>query len=126
AAFTPVPGTGTTSTLEALDTDIAYDFAGNIDSGLFGPLYAPTQFKLTTRDGKVYILDTSTGLVSETDPNGNSVTVDGSGVHASTGQSITFVRDVTGRITKITEPNGQAIDYVYSTAGDLASVHYPD
>jgi uncharacterized repeat protein (TIGR01451 family) len=126
AAFTPVPGTGTTSTLEALSTDISYDFAGNIDNDLFGDLYSPTRFKLTTRDGKVFVLDTATGLVSETDPSGNSVSVDGSGVHASTGQSITFVKDGTGRITKITEPNGQEIDYGYSPAGDLTSVQYPD
>ncbi|MFL6162034.1 MAG: RHS repeat-associated core domain-containing protein [Jatrophihabitantaceae bacterium] len=126
AAFTAVPGSGTTSTLEALDNEISYDFAGNIDEGLFGDLYAPTRFKLTTRDGRAFILDTGTGLVSETDPNGNSVSVDGSGVHASTGESITFVKDVTGRITKVTEPGGQAIDYSYSVAGDLAGVHYPD
>jgi RHS repeat-associated protein/uncharacterized repeat protein (TIGR01451 family) len=126
AAFTPVPGTGTTSTLEAVDNGISYDFAGNIDGGLGEPVYNPTRFKLTTRDGRVFILDTSSGLVSETDANGNSISVDGTGVHASTGQSITFVRDVTGRITKVTEPDGQAVDYSYSAAGDLASVHYPD
>jgi RHS repeat-associated protein/uncharacterized repeat protein (TIGR01451 family) len=125
AAFTPVPGTGTTSTLEPLSTEISYDFAGNIDNDLFGDLYSPTRFKLTTRDGKVFILDTGTGLVSETDPSGNSVTVDGSGVHASTGQSITFVKDVTGRITKITQPDGQEIHYGYSPGGDLTSVQYP-
>src|SRR6185437_10654495 len=73
AAFTPVPGSGTTSTLEALDNEISYDFAGNIDEGLFGDLYSPTRFKLTTRDGRAFILDTGTGLVSETDPSGNSV-----------------------------------------------------
>ena len=125
AAFTARPGTGTTSTLEALDNGISYDFAGNIDSDLFGPLYAPTRFRLTTRDGRVFILDTGTGLVSETDPRGNSMTVDGTGVHGSNGQSITFSKDAAGRITRITEPAGQAIDYSYSAAGDLASVHYP-
>jgi RHS repeat-associated protein/uncharacterized repeat protein (TIGR01451 family) len=125
AAFTAVPGTGTTSTLEAVDSDIAYDFAGNIRSGISGPLYSPTRYKLTTKDGKVYLLDTSTGLVSETDPSGNSITVDGTGVHGSNGQSITFVRDITGRITKVTEPDGKSIDYGYSTAGDLTSVQYP-
>jgi YD repeat-containing protein len=125
AAFTAVPGSGTTSTLEAVDTDIAYDFAGNIRSGVNGPLYSPTRFKLTTKAGKVFLLDTSTGLVSETDPSGNSITVDGSGVHGSNGQSITFVKDVTGRITKLTEPGGQEIAYGYSTAGDLTSVQFP-
>lgn len=126
SAFTAVPGTGTTSTLEALDDGISYDFAGNIDSDLFGPLYSPTRFKLTTRDGQVFILDTGSGLVSETDPNGNSVSIDGSGVHASTGESITFTKDVTGRITRVTQPGGQVVNYTYSTAGDLIAVRYPD
>jgi len=125
AAFTAESGTGATSTLEAVDSDIAYDFAGNIRSGLNGPLYSPTRYRLTTKDGKVYLLDTSSGLVSETDPSGNSITVDGSGVHGSNGQSITFTKDVTGRITKVTEPGGQEIDYGYSTAGDLTSVQFP-
>lgn len=126
AAFTARPGTGTTSTLEPLDNGISYDFAGNIDSGLFGEIYAPTRFRLTTRDGHVYVLDTSTGLVSATDRNGNTVSVDTSGVHASNGESITYTRDGQGRITRITEPAGQAITYTYSPAGDLASATYPD
>lgn len=126
AAFTPIAGTGVTSTLEAVDADIAYDFGGNLRSGINGPLYSPTRFKLTTKDGKVFLLDTASGLVSETDPAGNSISVDGSGVHGSNGQSITFTKDVTGRITKITEPGGQEISYGYSTAGDLTSVHFPD
>jgi RHS repeat-associated protein/uncharacterized repeat protein (TIGR01451 family) len=126
AAFTAVPGTGTTSTLEALDSEISYDFAGNIDSGLFGPLYAPTRFRLTTLDGRAFILDTTTGLVSETDAAGNSMTVDAAGVHASNGQSITFGKDGLGRITQVTGPTGQQIGYSYSAAGDLTAVHYPD
>src|SRR5262249_54929107 len=126
AAVPPVPGTGTTSTLEALDSGISYDFAGNIDTDLFGPLYAPTRFRLTTLDGHVYVLDTGSGLVSETDPGGTSLSVDGTGVHASTGQSITFSKDGAGRITQVTGPTGQAVQYSYSGAGDLSGVHYPD
>src|SRR5437763_1905152 len=126
AAFTAVPGTGTTSTLEALDSEISYDFAGNIDSGLFGPLYSPTRFRLTTLDGRVFILDTTLGLVSETDAAGNSLSVDAAGVHASNGQSITFAKDGLGRITQVTGPTGQQTCYSYSAAGDLAAVHYPD
>jgi len=119
ARFTGRAGTGTTSTLEALDKGLTNGFDGNLYGT--GGFYNPTRFKLTTRDGRVLILDAALGLVSETDRNGNSLTVDSSGIHASNGQSIAYARDSTGRITRITGPSGQTLTYMYSTAGDLAS-----
>src|SRR5438128_5915037 len=82
AAFTARAGTGVTSTLEvAGDSSLSYDFAGNLQgsSGYFNP----ARFKLTTRDGRVMILDTTVGLVSQTDRSGNSLAVDGNGVHTT-------------------------------------------
>jgi RHS repeat-associated protein len=125
AAFTPRAGTGNTSKLEvAGDSSLSYDFAGNLvgASGYFNP----TRFKLTTHDGRVLILDTVLGLVSVTDRNGNALNIDGTGVHASNGQSIVYTRDTAGRITKITGPSGQALTYAYSAAGDLASSTDPN
>jgi RHS repeat-associated protein/uncharacterized repeat protein (TIGR01451 family) len=120
AAFTARAATGTTSTLEvAGDSSLSYDFAGNLVAG--SGYFNPTRFKLTTRDGRVLILDTVLGLVSETDRNGNTLNIDANGVHASNGQSITYTRDGNGRITKITGPSGQVLAYAYSAAGDLAS-----
>jgi RHS repeat-associated protein/uncharacterized repeat protein (TIGR01451 family) len=114
---------GTTSTLavaNSSDQTVVYQFDGNLyASG--GGIYSPTRFKLTTRDGRVLILDVNTGLVSETDTSGNTLSVDASGVHSSSGQSITFTRDGAGRITAITGPSGQSLAYSYSSAGDLAS-----
>src|SRR5262249_33511765 len=52
AAFAARPGTGTTSTLAPVSpTSLGYDYAGNLDDGS-GP-YSPTQFQLTTNDGRV-------------------------------------------------------------------------
>ncbi|HKV29950.1 MAG TPA: RHS repeat-associated core domain-containing protein [Candidatus Dormibacteraeota bacterium] len=121
AAFTARPGTGTTSTLEvAGDGSLSYDFAGNLVGG--SGYFNPTRFKLTTHDGRVLILDTTLGLVSETDRNGNSITVDASGVHASNGQGILFTRDSLGRITQVVGPAaGQNVTYTYSGAGDLST-----
>jgi RHS repeat-associated protein len=119
AAFTARPGT--TSTLEGVgDTGLGYQFDGNLYGGNGQP-YSPTRFKLTTHDGRVLILDTTLGLISQTDRHGNSLTVDASGVHASNGQSITYTRDNSGRITGITGPSGQVLTYTYSASGDLAS-----
>lgn len=120
-AFTARPGTNTTSKLE--DARGAVTLSNQLDGNLYdtnNQPYAPTRFKLTTKDKRVFVLDTTSGLVSQTDPNGNSLIVDASGVHASNGESITYVRDGQGRITQISGPTGQQLTYSYSTAGDLS------
>jgi len=122
AAFTARPGTH--STLEALDASLSNGFDGNLygSSGI----YNPTRFRLTTRQGQVLILDTTSGLVSMTDRNGNSLTVDAGGVHASNGASLSFTRDSQGRISRVTGPSGQVLSYAYSAAGNLASSTDPN
>ncbi|MGI8666876.1 MAG: RHS repeat-associated core domain-containing protein [Jatrophihabitans sp.] len=129
AAFTPRPGTGTTSTLQVDgDNSVDYGFDGTLKGDLNGPVYDPQRFVLTTKDGHAYTLDRSLGLVAERDANGNTIALDSSGVHSSTGQSISYARDAShgNRITAVTGPGGQAINYGYSSTGDLASVRYPD
>jgi RHS repeat-associated protein len=59
--------------------------------------------------------------VSETDRNGNTLSVDAGGIHSSNGESITFSRDAQNRITTAIGPSGQHLAYTYSAAGDLAS-----
>ncbi|MCP4962238.1 MAG: hypothetical protein GY925_23590, partial [Actinomycetia bacterium] len=87
-----------------------------------GDLYALTRFALTAKDGTIYILDTTDGLIEATDRNANTVTVDAAGVHSSLGPEIVFGRDTEGRITTITDPTGGVIAYTYDTTGDLVSV----
>ncbi|HYS02725.1 MAG TPA: RHS repeat-associated core domain-containing protein [Candidatus Eisenbacteria bacterium] len=126
AAFTARPGTH--SKLEAaasIDTTLVNQFDGNLIGNSGGP-YNPSRFRLTTRQGQVLILDTTSGLVSMTDRNGNSLTVDASGVHASNGASLTFTRDSQGRISRVTGPSGQVLSYAYSAAGNLTSSTDPD
>jgi RHS repeat-associated protein len=116
--FTARPETGTTSTLTA-GGSLGLTATGDLVDETGNP-YNPTRFTLTTRQGTVLVLDVDSGLVSETDRNGNSLTVDASGVHSSGGQSITFTRNSEGRIVKITGPSGQALAYGYA-GGDLVS-----
>jgi RHS repeat-associated protein len=126
-AFTPRAGTNTTSTLQ--DARGPVNLSNGWDGNLYdsnGLPYNPTRFKLTTHDGRAFVLDVNTGLVSETDPNGNTLTVDNLGIHASNGQSITYSRDGLGRITQIVGPSGQTWTYSYSSAGDLASSADPN
>ncbi len=128
AKFTPRAGTGTTSKLEVTDTgnndDAFYIANGTLrKSTNIQELYNPTRFTLTTRAGQVLVLDVASGLVSATDPNGNSLSVDATGIHASNGQSITYTR-VAGRITQITKPDNSFVTYTYTPAGDLWTVTY--
>ena len=121
AAFTGRPGvTSTLAVANASDQTVTNGFDGNL-YGAAGTIYNPTQFILTTRDGRALTLDTSRGLVSEKGASGNTLTVDSSGVHSSTGSSLMFARDSSGRITDITGPSGEHLTYAYSAAGDLAS-----
>ena len=126
AAFTARPGTGTTSTLEVEgDNSVMYNFDGTLHY-FAGDVYNPTRFVLTTQAKQVLHLDAATGLLSETDRNGNTVTIDAAGIHASNGASIDFARDGAGRIQTATLPGGHAITYAYTPSGDLGSVSYPN
>jgi len=119
AAFTPRPGT--TSALQADgNTSLAYSFDGNL-YGSDGQPYDPQRFKLTTHDGRILFLDKAGGLISETDRNGNFLTVSNNGITASTGVGISYMRDTLNRITQITGPTGQVLSYAYSSQGDLQS-----
>ncbi len=120
--YTARAGIGTTSTLSAVgaDTSIAFQDDGNLYNGN-SQVYDPQQFKLTTLDGTVLILDRTRGLVSMTDRNSNFITVSSAGITARSGQGIVFTRDSSGRITQITDPLGHALNYGYSTANDLAT-----
>jgi RHS repeat-associated protein len=119
---------GTTSTLEADgDSSLTFWGDGNLYGGGFGTggVYDPRRFRLTSRDGTVYVLDRGTGLVSATDRSGGTITVTRDGVRSSTGASIAFTRDTAGRITKVTGPGSRTVHYAYDGAGDLVGVTDP-
>jgi hypothetical protein len=67
-------------------------------------IYNPTRFQLTTAEKYVYTIDQTLGVVAMTDPNGNTLTINTNGVIHSSGKSIVFTRDSSGRITKIIDP----------------------
>ena len=120
--------TRTTSTLQADgDTGLSYFGDGNLYGGGFGSggIYDPQRFRLTAKNGTVYLLDRTSGLVSATDRNGNTITVSSTGITSSLGPSITFVRDAQNRITKVTGPEDETLTYTYDAAGDLKTVTDP-
>ena len=89
---------------------------GTVDS------YDPTRYTLTTKQGMVYRLNQNFGIESVTDRVGNVLTYSNAGIIHSSGKSILFGRDGQGRITRITDPMGNEINYEYSARGDLTAV----
>jgi hypothetical protein len=110
AKFTARPRA--TSTLEVEgDNTVSFFGSGNLYAGLIGgPVFDPQRFRLTAKDGTVYILDRSVGLVSATDRNGDTMTVSQAGITTSLGPSIAFIRDGQGRITHLAGPPGEHHD----------------
>jgi RHS repeat-associated protein len=124
AAF--APEAGTTSTLQAVDNGIVLNGDRFFEGGFFGTngIYDPQQFVLTETDGTQYTIDRRLGLLGIADRNGNSLTIDSTGIHSSSGPSVAFFRDAEKRITRIDGPTG-SVSYTYDDAGDLTSVAYP-
>lgn len=97
---------------------------GTFGFGFFGLAlggYNPNQFVLTTEDGTQYFYDQDLGLTGVEDTNGNTITVTDDAITHSGGQSIQFIRDATGRIEQIIDPEGNAIGYQYDANGDMVA-----
>ncbi len=135
----------TTSTLEPLNAAnvLAEDFwiEGTGDQDLraddptadpFADTFDTSRFRLTTRDGTVFILDEALGLLEMRDLNGNRLTVERDAQNrvarlvstqpAPSGVITTAVvihRDATGRVDYIRDPAGNDLDYTYDAEGRL-------
>jgi YD repeat-containing protein len=125
--FVPLAGTGTTGTLESLTDNNVIVSPAQVGPVTFidastGQVYNPTRWKYTDLAGNSYIIDTTNGVESITDSNGNTETYSSSGIQSSDGRDLTYTRDSQGRITTITVPDGSQIHYGYDFYGDLATV----
>jgi RHS repeat-associated protein len=99
---------------------------------LFGPIYDGAEFVFTNLPGDVFEFDAAGKLVKLTDRNTNSLRFGQDGIIHSTGKSIRFFRDTSGRITEIYDPlsldeNNEtigpaAVIYKYDARGNLESV----
>jgi RHS repeat-associated protein len=119
---------GVTDTLTVVDTRLS-NVNGKYYSLGSGVPYNPAdnyfgnRYILTTKEGIVYEIDGTTGdLNSVTNPNGNKLTFTDAGITSDSGQSVSFGRDASGRITSVTDPSGQQVKYAYDAKGDLIGV----
>jgi RHS repeat-associated protein len=83
-------------------------------------IYDSSGYLLTLPDGRAFAIDRQQGLQSITDLNGNQLTVGPNGVVHSSGTGIAFTRE-SGRITAITDPAGNVLNYAYDGDGNLAT-----
>jgi YD repeat-containing protein len=100
---------------------------GNLYQCGIGPLgfYQPNGYVYTDPYGRVYTMGTDGTLQSLRDLNGNTLTVTAAGISSTNGLNVPFVRDTSGRITRITDTLGHQYNYTYDASGNLASVAYP-
>nr|WP_228057013.1 putative Ig domain-containing protein [Tychonema sp. LEGE 07203] len=119
---------GSTMTLTVKDANLIRNEYGeyygvngqpfNPENPAFGSVYV-----LTTKEGLVYEIDAKSGdLLTATDANGNKLTFSDAGIASSTGKSVTFERDVAGRIVSVVDPDGKKVKYEYDAKGDLVAV----
>jgi len=122
--FTADPGVK--DRLEVDDITLSQNADGSFAMFMLGFNYNPENFRLIRPDGTIYHYNQFTGLQRIGDANGNELTITEAGIFHSSGASITFARDMQGRITQITDPNGNPISYTYDAEGDLSSMSYQD
>ena len=90
--------------------------------GLGGPVFSPQSYTLTAPNGATYALTASGGLTGITEVNGKSIMIGPAGVITNFGKSVVFTRDGSGRITTITDPNNNKLQYAYDALGRLNQV----
>lgn len=130
AGFRFVDGTLPGATLQILDSATVLYLRGGADTvvGLDDFVagtpraYDPQRVRLRTLDGRVIDLDRRLGVTGASDANGNTLSISATGIAHSSGRSIAFERDVTGRIETIRDRRGAELHYAYDPAGDLVAV----
>jgi RHS repeat-associated protein/uncharacterized repeat protein (TIGR01451 family) len=88
--------------------------------------FAPENYTYTDPYGRQYVMGRDGQIKSIKDLNGTTLTFTHDGITSSMGGlTVPFVRDAQGRITQITDPEGNTFRYNYDAAGDLSSVQLP-
>ena len=132
SSFVPISYIDSYNLIGDMETESALEIIDKYDNLMFdgrynlfdtnAKMFEPKNFKLTTKQGIVYILNVDTGVKSITDKQGNVLTFNKDGITHSDGKSIVFERDENNRITRITDPTGRSVVYQYDSYGDLIAV----
>ncbi|HEY7512159.1 MAG TPA: hypothetical protein VIG50_17995, partial [Vicinamibacteria bacterium] len=123
AGFTPVGGYPGHATLQVLgSSEVLFVNASGqfVDPDTFD-VFEPADVRLTLPGGRKYDLNLTRGLTRIADASDNSVLIGPGAIVHSSGRTVGIARDGAGRITRITDPAGNAMTYAYGTGGDLES-----
>ncbi len=131
--FIPDPDNSATLTTTLPQLQVFVNEYGELeiaDGVPFNPAspYLDLDWLMTGQDGTQYRLDGDTGqLESVTDRLGNRLQVSDAGIASvapdgTVAAQVVFERDQQDRITRVLDPDGNAIIYTYDSAGDLVSV----
>jgi RHS repeat-associated protein len=128
ANYTAEPGLPGTLTAVQDETNCPLGLVAQ-DGGFWvcstGAQYAPLGYTYTDASGTKYSMGADGTLKSVVDIGGNTLSVTPAGISSSTGLVVPFTRDLSGRITQITDPQGNNYLYSYDANGNLATVTYP-
>ena len=84
-------------------------------------MFNPDRFRYVARNGLEFVISRTDGLESFSDTNGNTLTFTPNAITHSNGTQVQFQRDGLGRITRLTDPTGNAQFYQYDSLGHLAA-----
>ncbi|MEM9189324.1 MAG: putative Ig domain-containing protein [Myxococcota bacterium] len=85
-------------------------------------LFDPADVELLTPDGRLFHVNTDTGITFLSDGSGNNLQIRPEGIFHSDGASLQIERDAEGRIERIRDPMQHVVEYQYDAAGDLVGV----
>jgi len=114
-----VPEAGTLGTLAAQSDPLLRLINGNLEFLGDGVPYDTDRYVYTSKEGFEYHLDQNIGIEMVKDLNGNTLTYTDNGIIHSDGKSVLFNRDGLGRITSITDPMNNVMQYDYDGEGNL-------
>lgn len=121
------PQTGVVGTLTSDGCGVMVSSQGSLLCFPGVDTYNPTTFTYTDPYGRVYVFGRDGTMKSVQDLNGNTLTFGPNGItSAGTGVNIPFARDAQGRITSVTDTNGNSFNYSYDAAGNLVNVLIPN
>jgi YD repeat-containing protein len=105
AVYTPRPGTVGSLTVPADQRNLVI-VGGELFYDDLSGLYDPPRFLYTASDGTEFTIHRTNGVQQVQCTNGQTLTFSQSGITHSAGKGVVFTRDAQGRITHITDPNG--------------------
>ncbi len=88
------------------------------------PFFSGPDYTLTSPDGTQYLIDSQHGITEQRAPGGGRLFYSDSGVSTLGGETIRFVQDAAGRLSRVIAPDGRTLIYQYDALGNLVLVRH--